>query len=112
MKRYLLGLFIFLSLPLFSFSVVQLNNPLSLASNIPQLIAVITSFLTKVAYWIAPIAIIVAAYYFLTSGGDPGKVKTARDVLIWTLVGVLIVTAADALMQIIQSAIGFTTPTP
>lgn len=88
--------------------VITLPNPLGTISTIPALISAITGFLRDVAYWVAPIGIIVAAYYFLFSGGDSNKIKTARDILIWTLVGVLIVTAADLLMTIIRDALGVT----
>ena len=90
--------------------VVSLPNPLNI-STIGELVEKITGFLRIVAYAVAPIAIVVAGYYFLTSAGDPNKVSIAKKIFIWTLAGVLIVTAADILVQIIKEDVaGVITP--
>lgn len=95
-----------LILPSFVFgTTVQLNNPLNV-NTITDLVSIITVFLRNVAYAIAPVAVIVSGYYFLTSGGDPTKTKTARSILFWALAGVLVITIADILIDILRNSLG------
>ena len=103
MKPIVILIAISLSFPalLFANYTVELRNPLSV-STIGGLVGLIINFLKYFAYAIAPIAIVVAGYYFLTSAGDPNKVATARNIVLWTLAGVLIIAASDVLIQIIS----------
>jgi hypothetical protein len=50
---------------------------------VQELIDKIITFISWVAFAIVPIAIIVAAFYFLTSGGDPEKVRTAKRIIFY-----------------------------
>lgn len=85
-------------------TVVTLDNPLrSDISTIGLLILEIVKFLRVVAYAAAPMAIVIAGYFFLASAGDPGKVSTARNIIMWTLIGVLIIATAELLIWIIQA---------
>src|SRR3989304_5316262 len=65
-----------------------LDNPLWATDNIPSLICQILSFLSKMV--MPPVAVFMALYasfLLLISVGDPGKVRAARNVLLYAVVG-------------------------
>ncbi|MDD2913345.1 MAG: hypothetical protein WCZ99_02335 [Candidatus Paceibacterota bacterium] len=39
---------------------------------------------------VSVIGVVISAYMFVTSGGEPGKVASARQIMIYSLVGVMI----------------------
>jgi D-alanyl-lipoteichoic acid acyltransferase DltB (MBOAT superfamily) len=67
-----------------------------------ELLDAIYNFVFWVAIAIVPIMIIVAAFYFLTSGGDPEKVRTAKRVIFWTFIGLIIVLSSKGISSIIE----------
>ena len=76
-------------------------NPLQ-NCDFQELIEKLIDFIFVVAIVIAPIMIIVAAFYFLTSGGDPEKVRTAKRIIFWTLIGLFIVLLAKGIPSIVK----------
>lgn len=67
------------------------------------------SLLNNIADWlfvilivIAAIAIIIAAYLFVTAAGDPDKTKKARDFVLYALIGVLVAFAAKGLVMLMD----------
>ena len=69
--------------------------------------------LIKVMRWLWPISIVVAvlmvligAYYFVFSGGDPSKAATGRKVVTWALVGLAIVGSAIGIWEVIKLILG------
>ena len=50
--------------------------------------------------------VIIGAFYLMTAGGDPGRVKTAQTIFIYTGAGLLIVVMAKALVAVVRSAAG------
>jgi len=71
-----------------------------------ELIDAIADFIFWAAMAIAPILIIVAAFYFLTSGGDPEKVKTAKRIIFWTFIGLIIVLLGKGIVATIGQLLG------
>ena len=49
----------------------------------------------------AIIILTVAGIYYVTAAGDPGKIKGARDAILYTLVGLLIVVLAKAIITFV-----------
>jgi len=80
-------------------------EPLFKLPTFEELINGIISFISWVAIAIVPIAIIVAAFYFLTSGGDPEKVRTAKRIIFYTIIGLIIILLARGLPAIIREII-------
>ena len=73
----ILFLFLFLS---FEIRAITFKNPFEKDFQnltFEKLIENIINFIFWVAMAIVPTVIIIAAYYLLTSGGDPEKVRTA-----------------------------------
>lgn len=62
----------------------------------------LTNWLFAILLVIAAIAIIVAAYFFVTAAGDPDKTKKARDFVLYALIGVLVGFAAKGLVILVE----------
>jgi len=80
---------------------VTITNPLEYES-FTDLIYKIIDFLFYLALGIAPIMIIVAGFYFITATGDPAKIDTAKKIILWTLIGLLVVISAKGLIALFK----------
>lgn len=85
----------------------EIENPLGEnATSIPTLINRVANFIFFVGIVVAPVMILVAAFYFLTAGGNKDRVTKARKIIIWTLVGVAVLYMSNILMDVIQQVLG------
>ena len=89
---------------------IKIDNPLGSTSTVPALLAKITNFIWFMALAVAPILILIGAYYFLTSAGDPEKVKIGKNTIIWTFVGLLVIFLSNALVDWMKTAVGIPSP--
>jgi hypothetical protein len=78
-----------------------ITNPLE-ADTIEELIEDIIDLLFYIGLAITPIMIVIAAYYFLTSAGDPSKVQIAKRIIFWTVVGMLIILLAKGVISVVR----------
>jgi len=105
MKKVLTVLFLFLV----PFSVlaqrVEIRNPLS-SNNILNLIDRIIVYIFTLAIPIAVIMYIIAGYRFITAAGDPAKVDTAKKMVLWVSIGLLVATASRGLVALMREIIG------
>lgn len=97
--RLLVIVFLF-TIPLMAFAV-SIENPLK-ANNFYELLNSIIDILYTLSIPTAALMIIVAGFFFIFAQGDPGKVKTAIDIIKWTLIGFLIVLLAKGMVQLMQ----------
>ena len=108
MKTYLKIIFsillFFLLIPLFT-KAITFENPFETKS-FEELIDVVINFIFWAAMAIAPIMIIVAAFYFLTSGGNPEKVNIAKKIILFTFIGLFIVLLGRGIVAIIKQVLG------
>ena len=84
-----------------SAQAVELQNPLQ-ANSFGELIEKIIEFIRNVGLIIAPIFIIFAGFLFMTAGGDPNKIQTAKNLILWTLVGLGILLIGSGLISILR----------
>ena len=70
--------------------------------DIMDLLKKITDWLFAILLIVAAIWIIIAAYWFVTANGDPEKTKSARDFVLYALIGVLVGFAAKGLVYLVQ----------
>ena len=82
--------------------VFAIENPLPWES-IEELIGAITNFIFRVAVIVAPIMFIIAGFFFITSAGEPEKVRKARNVFNYTLIGLVVVLLATGMYELIKS---------
>lgn len=80
---------------------VCLPNPLQ-ANSILELIQGIIGFMWVLAAPISVIMMIYAAFLFMTSAGDPTKLKQAKQALLYTVIGIVIVLISLGGVALIQ----------
>jgi len=103
MKRMLL-IPLLLSLPIIV-SAVEFQNPLEYET-FGELIDAIIQFIFYIAVVVAPLMVIIGAFYLLTAGGDPKKIGTGKNIIVYTMIGLAIVMLARGLIAMIESIIG------
>lgn len=86
----------------------QICNPLRY-DTFEALLDAIATFLFWVGMAIAPVLLIIAGFYFVTSGGNPEKFKTGKNIVIYTIIGVVIMLFASGLIKVLQSVLGVQT---
>jgi len=79
--------------------------------NLCGLVNSIQRFVWIIFGLIAVIAFVTAGILFLTAGGQPEKVQSARSAFIWGIVGVVVGIIAYSIIAIVSSAIGTGTGT-
>ncbi len=117
MKKFFI-IYIFLAvgfLVLFPFlnyvSAIQIPNPLEYKT-LGELIEAIIRFLRNLALVVAPLVIIIAAYFFLMSGGNPEKVTQAKNMILYALIGLAIILMAEGIIHLIRTVILAPQPPP
>lgn len=110
MRRYFrqLSIAVFLSALLLMPVLVNgiaIENPLE-ADTFAELIDALVNIIFYFAVAIAPIFIIIAGFYFITAAGEPAKINTAKQIILWTLIGLLVVLCAKGIIALFRSAFG------
>jgi len=108
MKTYFKIIFLIflfsLLIPIFA-RAITFENPFE-ANSFEELIDTIINFIFLVAIAIVPIMVIVAAFYFLTSGGNSEKINTAKKIILFAFIGLFIVLLGKGIVAIIKQVLG------
>ena len=104
MIKKILLISLLLSLPIIVLAV-EFQNPLEYET-FGELIDAIIDFIFYIAVVVAPLMAIIGAFYLLTAGGDPKKIGTGKNIIIYTMIGLAIVMLARGLIAMIESIIG------
>ena len=99
-KALLIFLLILFFIPLIS-EAVTIPNPLK-AQNFTELLEAIINFIFYLSLGIAPIMIIVAGFYFITANGDLEKINTAKKIILWVSIGLIVVISAKGLIKLFE----------
>ncbi len=108
MKNYPRQLLAIFSIFLFLFPFlaqgqsISIPNPLK-ANSFLELVSSIVNIIFWLAVAIAPLMIIVAGFYFITAAQNPNQINTAKQIILWTLIGLLIVFCATGIINLFQS---------
>ncbi len=78
---------------------IEIENPLEYDS-VTELLCKIIDVIFNLALGVAPIMIIVAGFYFVTAMGEPAKIQTAKQIILWALIGLLVVFCAKGFIQL------------
>ena len=87
--------------------IFRIENPLE-AESFQELLDAITGFIFWLGMAVAPIMILIAGFYFVTSAGDPNRVQTAQKMILYTVFGLVIVLFAKGLVVVLKSILGAT----
>ena len=88
---------------------IVIENPLE-SESFEELLNTIVTFISWIAIAIAPIMIMIAAFFLLTAGGDPKRIDTARRIILWTVIGLAIILFAKGLISVLKQIIGVSPP--
>lgn len=86
-------------------SGLSIDNPLQ-STSFEELLDLVTNIMFWIALALVPLLFIIAALYFVTSAGDPGKLETAKKIMLYTIIGLVIILLAKGLVRMVISFIG------
>ncbi len=81
---------------------ITFENPL-VYDEFSDLVDGIVDFIFTIAIVIVPLAIVIGAFFLLISGGDTKKIKIGKDIILYSLIGLVIVLFAKGLISMIES---------
>ncbi|MEK7510326.1 MAG: hypothetical protein AAB567_02060 [Patescibacteria group bacterium] len=84
----------------------KIPTGITTAKGLIDLVKLITDWVFVVLLVMAVIFIILAAFQFITGGGDPAAVAMARTKLIWAAVGVGVALLARGLPEAVKDIVG------
>lgn len=85
----------------------QICNPLKYGS-FEQLLSGVSNFVFKVALVLAPLMLIIAGLMWVTSAGDTKRLATAKNIALYTIIGLAVILLASGLVAVLKSIIGYT----
>ncbi|MDI6591604.1 MAG: hypothetical protein QME61_01550 [Patescibacteria group bacterium] len=104
-KLFFLIFLIGLILSFSTFAQIIIENPLR-ANTIEEVVDNFINFIFYLAIALAPLMIIIGAFYLLIAGGEAKKVETGKKIILYTLIGFAIVLFAKGLISVIKSVLG------
>jgi len=90
------------SVPMDSGKII--SNPLKVDS-IAELLNAVLDIVVQIGVVVVTLGIIYSGFLLVKARGNPGEIKTARDSIIWTLIGAAIVLGAFVIAQIVQNTV-------
>jgi len=88
---------------------ICIDNPTT-SKSLWGLLDKVINFIFYISISIASLMIIVGAYFFLTSAGEPGKVQTAKNVILYALIGLVVVFLSKAIIGMLAKIFGIEIP--
>lgn len=106
-KTLLLNLIVFgmLLSPLVILGAAEAPRSLPTSADLVGTLQTIANWLFTLLMAAAAISIVIAAFLFIGSGGDSEKMATARNWVIYALVGVLVALLAQILVNFVDSLV-------
>lgn len=84
---------------------ICIQNPLT-ACTVEEVITRIADIIFYIGLIVVPVLILLAAYFFMTSAGDPKKVTKAKDIILWAVVGLAVIFLAKGITPAIKIILG------
>ncbi len=73
------------------------------AADVVQILNNITDFFAALIASLATLMILVAAFMYITSSGDPTKIENAKKTLVWAIVGIVVAFLAYGIVNLVAS---------
>jgi len=80
---------------------IDLRNPLA-AQNLQEFLEMVIGFLFRLGLILAPVFILIAAFYFMTAAGNPAQIETGKRIIIYTVIGLIVIIMARGAVEFIQ----------
>lgn len=87
-------------------SPYELPNPLGNVSTFAEIIDRVTGYLIIIAAPIVALMILFAGFKILTAGDNPENLKSAKQMILWTVVGYAIILVSKGITLIIKQLLG------
>lgn len=84
--------------------IIVIKNPLK-AENLKDMVDSLVNFVFLAAVAITPFMVLYAGFLFVTGGGNPQQITRARDVLIWTAIGIVVIVLSRGLIGLLGKAL-------
>jgi len=96
-------------LPLLSFAQIgqiEVGSPITTAGDFKRLLADVFNWVFGIVLFVSVVMLLVGGFQYVTSGGDDGKIKTAKKTLTYAIIGIAIAILSRAIVFVINSLIG------
>lgn len=106
LKRIIVfSFFILLLFPQSSQAGFEFPNPLENIEDLPDFLKVLWKIIFDLAIVLAPLLIVYAGFLFVTAAGNPDTIKKAKDVITWTIVGLVIILISGGIASVIKDVL-------
>lgn len=82
-----------------------IHNPLGSTTTLSQVLRIIIYSVQVIAGILSVVYIILAGLKFVLAGGDTKKIETARNMLLYVVIGIGIIFGAQAISLVVQNTI-------
>ncbi|MFZ3043888.1 MAG: hypothetical protein WA058_02140 [Minisyncoccia bacterium] len=84
---------------------ITLINPLGTGATLNSLLTSILQFVVRIGSIVVILMLVYVGYLFVIARGAPTEISKAREALLWTIVGALILLGAQAIAMGIQATV-------
>lgn len=104
MLTYMRNKIILLTLLFFPLIVsgVTIENPISYGT-LGEVVSALVNFVLLVSIPLTAILFIIAGFYYLTAGANPENVKKAKNLIVWTIIGLAIILVSGGISTLIKN---------
>lgn len=82
-----------------------LVNPLGGGTSLNALLADVLQFVVRIGSVVVILMLVYVGFLFVVARGNPGEISKARQALLWTVIGALVLLGAEAIAQGIQATV-------
>lgn len=82
-----------------------LVNPLNSINSLPELLTAILKGVVEIGAIFLTLMLVYVGFLFVAARGNEEKIRSARDALMWTVIGGLILLGAEAISLVIQATV-------
>lgn len=87
--------------------MITIPNPIGV-DTFEELLNVLINFIFWVGIAIAPVVFIIAGFLYVISAGNAQKVETAKKMMWYTVIGLVVLLLAKGIVAVIKSVLGGT----
>lgn len=82
-----------------------IKNPLQSTTSLSQVILNVVSIVRILLIMMAVLYLLYAGFMFVTARGEPAKISKARNALLWGMVGIALILAAQVIVTTLKNTV-------
>ncbi len=94
----LVGLAVSLSATVVSSVIIEKMSSVSDTSPIVEIVTTVTNIVSWAGGAIAVVFLVLSAFKFVSSGGNPDKIKSARNTILYSVIGLIVIVISRTLV--------------